>query len=101
VKRRWTEVALFALVFLFSLSVVAAFALLITGAQQGREDRAQLLERIAEIQQESAEQVAEHREHNQRDHDCIIELALALSDPERDRTRRVEFQCERNEGDEP
>jgi hypothetical protein len=58
----------------------------------------EVLERLERLEELSAEDVAEHRVANQRDHDCLIALALLLADPERDRTVRIVDPCpERNE----
>ncbi len=37
--------------------------------------------------------VQEHRIANQADHDCLLQLALLLSDPKRDRTQIVVNPC--------
>lgn len=70
--------------------VVAALLGVTAGLSLQEASRDQdLLTRVAALELESAEQVAEHREANQRDHDCIVALALLLADPRRDRTAAI------------
>lgn len=66
-------------------SVLAGIVLAFAVRQGGESDRDQLLRRIAQLEEQNAEQVSDHREANQGDHDCIVALALLLADPSRDR----------------
>lgn len=64
-------------------------ALIFVQSVNASNDRRQLLEQVADLEQQSAEQVQLHRDANQSDHDCIVALALLLADPTRDRNSEI------------
>ncbi len=48
-----------------------------------------LIQQVKTLEEVGNAEVAEHRDANQRDHNCIVQLALLLASPERDRTQAV------------
>jgi hypothetical protein len=75
--------------FVFAAALGTILASTIVGQQ--RDQR--LLERIAELEERNREDVLEHRDRNEQLHSCIVDLALALADPKRDRTKPLANPC--------
>lgn len=83
---RWrTAVAVVVSAVMAALVAVAVVAL-IEGTQATAQSNAELLLRIEQLEVANRDNVIEHRERNQSDHDCLLQLALELSDPTRDRS---------------
>lgn len=53
---------------------------------QDVERNLRLVEQVKLLEEMNAQNVDDHRDANQHDHDCIVSLALLLADPTRDRT---------------
>jgi hypothetical protein len=85
--RRPTKTALLGLPMYVLAVLFLGYLLLQTVDSDG--DRGRILERIEQLEKINAREVADHREANQRDHNCIVKLALLLADPKRDRQTTI------------
>lgn len=77
--------------------VVFLMATLLASVASTRGATTEVLEEVRRQSTANGEQVGEHRGANQTDHDairqdlaCVVELALLLSDPNRDRSLPIE-----------
>ncbi len=68
---------------------VLTFRTIDAASRQDIEENRRLVEQVKALEEIGIRDVAEHREANQADHDCIVSLALLLADPARDRTKPV------------
>lgn len=95
-----TVKGLYLLMLLFLLlGVVGLVADVLTARNTGAATRAdlrvttELLEQVRMLEEQAAAANAQHRTFNQQDHECIIALALLLSDPNRNRLEPVKPPC--------
>jgi hypothetical protein len=57
------------------------------------ERNARLVEQVRMLEEQGNADVREHRERNELLHSCIVDLALSLADPKRDRTKPIMNPC--------
>lgn len=87
------------LVLLILVGTVGTTASLLTARGQSAatkadvERNAELVRQVQRLEEEAARENAEHRHRNELLHSCLVDLALALADPKRDRTKPIVNPC--------
>ena len=95
-RQAWILSLLLLAAFLAATSAAAGIlaARTTTAASQADVERnRRLVEQVKQLEEAGNQDVHEHRIRNEQLHACIVDLALMLADPKRDRTKPIDNPC--------